>query len=356
MTGNATGRYRPYTLDELEQLPALRWLVDEVLVAESLAVLYGAPGVGKTFAALDVGLCLATGADWHGHAVTQARVVYIAGEGRTGILCRARTWEAYHGLSAGGFLTVKDAVPLLDPLEVEAFLDDVGPSRPQVIIVDTLARNFGGGDENSTKDMNLFIQHVDRLRTKLGCAVLVVHHSGHGSERERGSSALRGAADTMLKLTKTDGQRLRLTCDKQKDGEESLDVALRLAVVPSPDPLVRSCVLVEDTGASPGAPRLSATAATVLQAFPQTTRVTSSAWMAATGVPERTFYAVAKRLKQEDLVEQPTPGCYRLTPKGQALRAPVPDAEGPREDTAATAPPLQGEQCSSDEPNPEGAA
>jgi len=353
MNGTATGRYCPYTLDQLEELPALRWRVHEVLVDESLAVLYGAPGAGKTFVALDLALCMATGKDWHGHAVTQARVVYIAGEGRAGLVRRARAWEAYHGASAGDFLTVKEAVPMLDLGEVEAFLGDVGPSGPKLVIVDTLARNFGGGDENSTKDMNVFIQHVDRLRTKLGCAVLVVHHSGHGQERERGSSALRGAADTMLRVTKTDGQRLRLTCDKQKDGEETLDLALRLEVVPSPDPLVRSCVLVEDTGGSPGAPELSATAAKLLQAFPQTTSVTSSAWMAGSGVAERSFYTGAKRLKQQNLVEQPSPGVYCLTPQGQALRPLVPDAEGPRDGTAATAPPLKGEQCSSDEPSPE---
>jgi len=341
-----SGRFHPYTLDELEALPAPTWLVEGVLGAESLAVLYGASGVGKTFAALDLALSQSTGLDWHGHAVGKpVPVVYIAGEGQTAILRRARAWERYHQRKAGSFLIVREAVPLLEECAVRAFIDDVGVKGPKLVVVDTLARCFGAGDENATKDMNTFVHHIDMIRGKLGCTVLVVHHSGHGQERERGSSALRGAADTMLRLTTRGGQRRQLTCDKQKDGADTLELALVLHVVAEPDPQESSCVLVDDAGG--GTTGLSTTATQLLQAFPQTTTATTAAWQTAVSVPDRTFYHAVKGLKQGGFVEQPAAGEYRLTAKGQALRAPVPAAAGADGATAATAPPLKGEQCSS---------
>ena len=49
---------------------------------------------------------------------------------------------------------------------IESFTKIYGP--PQLIIIDTLARN-AGGDENSTQDMNKFIHHLDKyLRVPFG--------------------------------------------------------------------------------------------------------------------------------------------------------------------------------------------
>src|SRR5438034_1345408 len=75
--------------------------------------------------------------------------------------------------------------------------------------VDTLARCFVGGEENSAKDMGLFVAGLDRLRAATGAAVLVVHHTGRESGRERGSTALSGAVDTLMVIERhpKDGSR-----------------------------------------------------------------------------------------------------------------------------------------------------
>jgi hypothetical protein len=71
--------------------------------------------------------------------------------------------------------------------------------------VDTLARNFGAGDENSTSDMNTIVQHLDDIRRPYRAAMLVVHHSGlSNTDRERGSSALSGAMDAKFKMSKSE--------------------------------------------------------------------------------------------------------------------------------------------------------
>ena len=75
-----------------------------------------------------------------------------------------------------------------------------------------------GSDENSAKDMGQFVAAVDRIRVETGCCVLMVHHTGKDAGRgPRGSSALEGAADTVLMLTESNGIR-QLAVRKQKDG------------------------------------------------------------------------------------------------------------------------------------------
>lgn len=43
------------------------WLVRDIIEADGLALLIGDPGTGKSFSALDLAACIATGMPWHGH-------------------------------------------------------------------------------------------------------------------------------------------------------------------------------------------------------------------------------------------------------------------------------------------------
>jgi hypothetical protein len=103
---------------------------------------------------------------------------------------------------------------------------------PRLIVVDTLARNFGAGDENSQKDMTTFIVAMDGLRHRFpACTIIIVHHSGHGDkDRARGSSVLKGAVDAEYKTTKTD-DRIKLENHKMKDGPPPQPMEFRLESV-----------------------------------------------------------------------------------------------------------------------------
>jgi len=87
------------------------------------------------------------------------------------------------------------------------------------VIVDTVARNFGAGDENKTQDMGAFVAGVDSIKHRFpGCSVLLVHHTGHGEgDRARGSSVLIGALDAEFRAETVDGTTT-LTCTKMKEG------------------------------------------------------------------------------------------------------------------------------------------
>ena len=92
----------------------------------------------------------------------------------------------------------------------------------RLVVIDTLARCFGGNDENDARDMGAFIEGCDVIKQKTGATVLVVHHSGKDEAKgARGSSSFRAALDAEFNVKREgEGQALILSCTKMKDAEE----------------------------------------------------------------------------------------------------------------------------------------
>lgn len=221
------------------QPAAAHWLIKGIIPDGELLLLFGEPGGGKSFFALDWAAHIATGKPWQGKKVRQGAVFYIAGEGHHGLVRRRMAWEKHHGQSlcdAPMFVSNR-AVALLDDrtvkqvvAEVRALVEEHG--IPALIVVDTLARSFAGGDENVAADMATFIAALDEMRAEFGCSVLIVHHTGHADKtRIRGSSALQGAIDTGYRLEKAGTLGLKLVCVKAKDFEPPEPLAFNLQTV-----------------------------------------------------------------------------------------------------------------------------
>ena len=72
------------------------------------------------------------------------------------------------------------------PKDIDAMVRAALEGLPVLIVVDTLARNFRGGDENQTADLNQFVAMMDDLKARYAsCTILIVHHTGHG-DKQRG--------------------------------------------------------------------------------------------------------------------------------------------------------------------------
>ncbi|MBN2582002.1 MAG: AAA family ATPase [Planctomycetes bacterium] len=212
------------------------WLLRGMLERDSFALVFGDPGCGKSFLAIDWAARVATGTPWRGHAIQGGPVVYVAGEGQQGFGRRIRAWQEHNGVSltdAPLFIAPAVAIPDAGQLaELMAAIDSLD-EPPALIVLDTLARCFGGGDENATKDMSAFVSACDTLRRKYHCTILVVHHTGHADKnRARGAIALKAALDAEYRLAKDGG--LVLTATKMKDAETPAPVAMELATVDLP--------------------------------------------------------------------------------------------------------------------------
>ena len=325
------GRFKPYSLSELSSHAGPSWLVEDVLPVHTLATMYGRSSEGKTFAALDMALCAATGIPWHGHPTKQCQVVYVASEGVSGIRTRAEAWEKHHQHQAGQFFVVKEAVQLLDKTQVNQLIQAItaGGLTPGLLVIDTFARSFSG-DENSAQEVGSAIDALDRIRKTLDCAVMIVHHSGkaHGVRaQERGSSALRGAMDVMIHVQKSKSKNfVQITSDKQKEADDFPTIGVHLTVVPlSADAMGTprsSCVLTDAPPLAIATPQLTRSQQAALTALAKLPAgpVKAATWRTAISplVSKRTFYEAARCLAEAGLVRRPNSGSYELKPHAAA--------------------------------------
>lgn len=199
-------RFRLERIDAIEPAPP-DWVVRDYVAANATIVIHGPPESFKTFVAIDFGLCVASGREWAGNDVKQGPVVYICGEGYHGIKRRAQAWSQLNDtcLADVPFFVSTIAGDFQDPQRTTEVIDAIEEiarkySAPVMVIVDTLARNYGG-EENSNTEINAFFASLDEVRTRWECAVVVIHHPGHDNvQRPRGASAVLGNTDATGRL------------------------------------------------------------------------------------------------------------------------------------------------------------
>ena len=204
---------------ELKPRP-IDWLITDLVERDSLLLIFGPPAAAKTFTVIDMVGCIANGKPYHGRAVKQGPVIYIAGEGHNGLARRFTAWRIVNkGDMINVFVSTMPAA-MLDPVNLSAVLAaiDATGCKPAMVVLDTVARNYGPGDENSTQDMTAFIAACDQIRTAYGCTVAMVHHTGHGEQqRGRGSSVLNGAIDAAYRISRDPGGPVLIENAKMKD-------------------------------------------------------------------------------------------------------------------------------------------
>ena len=203
------------------------YAVKGLLQRASYASIYGAPGEGKTFVALDIAYHVAAGREWMGRKVHAGPVLYLAYEGAGGMVKRAKALRQKYG---------NDEVPLFIASAAYNLRDKVGradlgtllldmPNKPVLIVVDTFARALMGGDENSAQDVGAFNGAIAALIQSTQACVAIIHHSGKDKSRgARGSSALLGALDSEIEV---DGHALN--SKKQRDIELAPPIGFKLA-------------------------------------------------------------------------------------------------------------------------------
>jgi hypothetical protein len=211
------------------------WLIHGLIEPDSLAMYYGPSNSGKSFHVLDMSLCVASGKDFHGRKTKKGPVIYLAGEGHKGIVKRTFAWCLHNGIDIDEqewWLAERPFDMMSDSSvgDVIASIDHYSKSPPAMVVIDTLARNFGDGDENATKDMARVIRSADAIRIKYRCLVIIVHHSGHTEGRARGNSSLRGAMDFEYEVNQS-GDTVTVVNKKIKDGEKPRPMAFEFVSV-----------------------------------------------------------------------------------------------------------------------------
>lgn len=221
------------TYTQLGDLPKPKPLIRGKLNLNSSAWIAGPPGSYKTFLALDYGLNVSTG-----QAAGGGYVLYVAGEGVSGLWQRVDAWShANNKVPIDYMRFLPRAIPVTHS-DWYHLCDLAHDMKATMVILDTQARMAGGLDENSVPDMGRYITGVDALKEATGACVLSIHHSSKGGSALRGSSAVQGAADTIISIEARDGV-VGVHNLKQKDMEPFPDQWFR------PVEQRQSCTLVE---------------------------------------------------------------------------------------------------------------
>lgn len=220
---------RVLTVAQMRNLPPPLQLVEGLLCLDSESWLIAKSSSYKTFVALDLAGHIAAGRPWMGREVIQGGVFYLVAEGVGGMPQRIRAWEQRNG-------PMDDVAFLPIPVQIKheqnwaALIEVCRRRAPKLIILDTQARISVGFEENNNSEMSQMVEAIGKLRRATGACVLVVHHLGRSGSDARGASAIDGAQDSELRLTRTADLRVVLESDKQRHLTDDARIEMELFV------------------------------------------------------------------------------------------------------------------------------
>lgn len=294
---------------ELMEQPDPEYLIEGILGRRSVAILYGPPGTGKTTMAANMSVSVAARRPFFGHAINHAgSVVYVGPDDPGGWKPRIASAKRDSGLPVDvpiGVYLFSEQFDLLDVEKVSALIEFLNgvewPVAVELVIIDTYAACLPGANENSAEDTTRSMVALQRIRDGVRATVLAIHHTNAGGSRERGHSAMRGAADTMLSLNLSD-DLIRLECSKQRNGPAFKPIALKLV-----EGACGGCVLrlAADT---PAAEHLTPSQQKALDALRDgfsTEGALKSEWeRACSDMNQRTFYRATDQLLRMNRVRR----------------------------------------------------
>lgn len=195
-------RFRLRPLSSLRDLERAPMLDPELrLRTDQLGLIYARENVGKSAIVLARMALLAS----------QGRhVIYVCGEGLSGILDRLDAIIATYGYDAAEvercFHLVDESPQFVSHADVGELISEAQALEEEValIVFDTLATATEGQNENAPEVMTAVIGGVRRVMRTLGCAALLVHHAGKDAEKgPRGHSSLPSGIDMSYEVSLT---------------------------------------------------------------------------------------------------------------------------------------------------------
>jgi hypothetical protein len=230
-------KFRVTMFDDIEDNAKKEWVVEGFIAAGEFSYVVGKPSSGKSAIFTDAACHVGAGMEWHGRKVKKGLVVYLAAERGKVTRRRMMAFRKEYDVSGAAVAVIEGAVDLTnglaDAVTLAERIVELGKDcglPPVWIIVDTLSRTFGGGDQNKSQDMGKFVRAVDTIIEKTGAHVSVIHHTPWEQERAKGAIDLDGAVDASFIVRNNNG-RYTLRCDGGNDQEEGLITAYTMKSV-----------------------------------------------------------------------------------------------------------------------------
>lgn len=207
--------------DAYKPQPPIEYIVDGLIPTGSVNVFYGEPGSKKTYSLLSMAVDVAGGLEWCGMSVEQSPVLIIDEESGKRRMLR-RLHDALAGEQLGPdtpvYFVSLASFKMDDPADevvIQGLIEETGA---RLVIIDALA-DVMDGDENSKKETQPVFNALRRVAEATDSAIIVIHHANKGGGY-RGTSAIKGAVDTLVQVQSETGRNLVVfTSEKTRDGE-----------------------------------------------------------------------------------------------------------------------------------------
>lgn len=215
-------------------------VIQGLIVASSMAVIYGDSNSGKTFFALSLAMAVAEGVPCYGRSVDPGLVVYLATEAPGSIRSRMQALKKHHGRKLSDMAMVP--VPLNfysnagDASSVVTLVEElerIKGKKVRMIIADTLARMSAGANENSGEDMGPVMERFSMVASHTKAAVVVIHHNGKDQAKgARGWSGIRAHIDTEIEVIDADGLKSAKVTKQRELGSKGDEIRFKLEIIP----------------------------------------------------------------------------------------------------------------------------
>lgn len=210
-------QFKLLTCDQVQELVCeVDWLARDYIPLDSIAWFFGKPSAGKSFAIISLAMSVAVGSPWGHIPVKRGGVLYVCGEGLSGLGKRFKGIrnEYFVRESPKNLLITNEPVIFTSEKHVLALIDRArdefdGVARDplNLLIIDTKNANMLG-NESDSEVMTVFIRNLRRIQRAFKCAVVVVDHVGHGEgKRTRGSTVQLGAAEVAYLFEREDEEK-----------------------------------------------------------------------------------------------------------------------------------------------------
>jgi hypothetical protein len=324
------------SIEDMYALPDPEYIINHVIETASSSVLYGVSGTGKTFTALDLALCIAHGARWHGRKAKQGVVWYINTEGGRGLKKRLKAWylEHSHLSETPDFKIIPWSLDLKE--NFQDFLDTLedATEKPVLIIADNFSMCTPGVEQNKQEQVSPILRAINQVVQDYGCHFMLIHHTNKEGDFN-GTMAFRNHVDVMIELRKEDKTHkqspILFSSQKARDDEMFKDIRTELKQVTlhydaeTLEP-VTSCVVVDTEQPEPekATPEIQINMLRLLKAH---VKLTCNQWQKYSEethqITRATFYRVRSIVEREGLIttaDEKSRGktvYYSLTEKGE---------------------------------------
>ena len=204
----------------LKPRPKPVYLIDKIIIERTVNIFYGFPGSKKSLEVADMAMAIATGSNFlpsmpgsklvfPGYKTKKAAVLWLDYENGEDL--------SYERFSAFGKTYQADpninlyysCLPVLsphDPKQITALINEIKafPTRPEVIVIDTLLRFAKVKDENSS-EMDEIMAVARKLVNELQVTIILISHStkttsSRAGNALRGHSSIEGGADSVFRV------------------------------------------------------------------------------------------------------------------------------------------------------------